>query len=421
MWLLAVGVNHKTAPVEIRERVAFAPNTVQAALQDLNRVDGVREAAILSTCNRTELYCVAEPQAEASVVGWLGEHHALDHTGLEPHLYRHPGPAAVRHLLRVASGLDSMVLGEPQILGQVKTAYQDANSAGTLGSALEHLFQHTFSVAKQVRTDTSIGASAVSVAFAAVSLAKQIFGDLDQQRCLLIGAGETIELAARHLHQQGIQGMIVANRTLERAHHLATQFDGVAVTLDEIPSHLAEVEVVISSTASPQPILGLAEVRAAIKRRKRRPIFMVDIAVPRDIDPSVGKLDDIYLYTVDDLHDIITENLRSRQEAADQAEEIIETEVSRYQDWQRSLDAVDSIRELRQWADGVREEAIAKALRQLESGRSADDVVEQLARQLTNRMIHGPSQALRELGSQGRMDLVEVLSGTFGDNPVKRR
>jgi glutamyl-tRNA reductase len=421
MWLLAVGVNHKTAPVEIRERVAFAPNSVQAALQDLNRVAGVREAAILSTCNRTELYCVAEPQAEASVVGWLGQHHALDHTGLEPHLYRHPGPEAVRHLLRVASGLDSMVLGEPQILGQVKTAYQAANSAGTLGSALEHLFQHTFSVAKQVRTDTSIGASAVSVAFAAVSLAKQIFGDLDQQRCLLIGAGETIELAARHLHQQGIQGMIVANRTLERAHHLATQFDGVAVTLDEIASHLAEVEMVISSTASPEPILGLSEARAAIKRRKRRPIFMVDIAVPRDIDPSVGELDDIYLYTVDDLNEIITENLRSRQEAANQAEEIIETEVSRYQDWQRSLDAVDSIRELRQWADGVREDAIAKALRQLESGRAADDVLDQLARQLTNRMIHGPCQALRELGSQGRMDLVEVLSATFGDNPDKRR
>jgi glutamyl-tRNA reductase len=420
MRLLTVGINHKTAPVEIRERVAFSPNTLADALSDLSRVDGVHEAAILSTCNRTELYCVAEPHADHSVVTWLGTRHALKHEGLEPHLYRHPGSDAVRHLLRVAAGLDSMVLGEPQILGQVKTAYQDASSAGTLGSILEHLFQHTFAVAKQVRTDTAIGASPVSVAFAAVSLAKQIFGDLKRRRCLLIGAGETIELAARHLHQQGMHGLIVANRTLERAHHLAAQFDGVGVTLSEIPAHLPEVDIVISSTGSQEPLLSRRQVKSAIKRRKHRPILMVDIAVPRDIDPSVADLDDIYLYTVDNLSDIINENMRSRQEAASQAEEIVEAEVSRYQDWQRSLSAVDAIRELRQWAEEVSLDCASKALRQLDNGRPADAVVEQLARQLSNRMIHGPCKALRELSTGGRLDLVETLSAVFNDRKNKR-
>ena len=320
MRLLAVGINHKTAPLEIRERVAFAPDRLPEALHDLRARSRVEEAAILSTCNRTELVCCTKNTTANEVVTWLGNYHHLRQEQVAPYVYLHPEQNAVRHMLRVASGLDSMILGEPQILGQIKSAYATAMQAGTVGTLLGRLFQHTFSVAKQVRTDTAIGSSPVSVAFAAVSLAKQIFDDLPQRTVMLIGAGETIELAARHLHENGIGRIIIANRTVEKAHALASNFSGYAIELAEIPAHLAEADIVISSTASPLPILGKGAVERAIKARKHRPMLMVDIAVPRDIEPEVGDLRDIYLYTVDDLQEIIQEGLKSRQEAAKQAE-----------------------------------------------------------------------------------------------------
>lgn len=361
MALITLGLNHKTAPLDIRERLTFGPDIIVAALRSLSERPGIDEVVILSTCNRTELYCSHSRSGREEICAWLGAFHGLEVETISPYLYSHSDQECVRHLLRVASGLDSMVLGEPQILGQVKQSFQTASDVSTTGKFLGRLFQHTFSVAKTVRTDTAIGHSPVSVAFAAVSLARQIFSDLSQQTALLIGAGETIELAARHLHQHGIGRIIVANRTLEKAHALANQFGGYAIGLTEIPNHLAEADIVISSTASPLPVVGKGTVESALKKRKHQPIFMVDIAVPRDIEAEVSDLNDIYLYTVDDLQEVIEENMKSRQEAAEQAVEIVDLHVEEFMGWLRSLDAVGMIQDYRKQAEQMRDEVFARA------------------------------------------------------------
>ncbi len=414
MSLLALGINHKTAPVDVRERVAFTPERMAEALHELSSQAPVTEAAILSTCNRTELYCGLSHDDASAVVDWLSRYHQLPRTDLAPYIYTHPDHDAVRHMLRVASGLDSLVLGEPQILGQMKDAYQAASSAGTLGGLLSRLFQHTFSVAKQVRTDTEIGSSPVSVAFAAVSLARQIFGELGDKTALLIGAGETIELVARHLHENGIGRMVVANRTAERAHLLASEFGGYSIALEEIPANLPEADIIISSTASPLPILGKGAVERALKARRHQPMFMVDIAVPRDIEPEVGDLDDVYLYKVDDLRDIIEENIASRREAAQQAEEIIESQVSQFMGWLRSLDAVETIRNYREGAEKVSVELLERARRRLDNGDSPEETLAWLARNLTNKLTHAPTVQLRQAGFDDRDDLLEAARELFG-------
>ena len=415
MSLLAFGINHKTAPVDIRERVAFAPGKLADALKDLVSCAKIQEAAIVSTCNRTELYCDsgAEPRKNEIIVDWFREYHKLEKQDIEPYLFLHPDQEAVRHMLRVASGLDSLVLGEPQILGQIKDAYMVATEAGTMGGQLDRLFQHTFSVAKQVRTDTAIGASAVSVAFAAVSLSKQIFNEFDKRTALLIGAGETIELAARHLNQSGIGRMIIANRTLENAHTLAQEVGAYAISLPEIVDHLAEADIIISSTASPLPILGKGSVESALKKRKHKPMLMVDIAVPRDIETEVNELNDVYLYTVDDLQDIIQEGLRSRQEAALQAEEIIDTEVSHFMHWLQSLNAVSTIRALRENATAQRDEEVERAMRLLHSGKDAKQVISEMANRLTNKLIHEPSVQLKKAGYDNRQEIFDVARELF--------
>lgn len=413
MSILAFGINHKTAPVDIREKVAFQPGQLIDALRDLTSRPHVKEAAIVSTCNRTELYCGLDSENHEIITDWLSRYHNLSTNDLIPYIYAHPDQYAVRHALRVASGLDSLVLGEPQILGQMKDAYSTATSAGTLGSLLDRLFQHTFSVAKQVRTDTAIGASPVSVAFAAVSLARQIFTNFKDHTALLIGAGETIELAARHLHEIGIGRMIIANRTVERAHSLAEEFKAYAISLPEIPAHLAEADIVISSTASPLPILGKGSVESALKIRKHRPILMVDIAVPRDIEAEVGNLNDVYLYTVDDLQEIIQEGLRSRQEAAAQAEEIIEVQVSHFMNWIRSLDAVDTIRAVRERAETKRDTELDVALKQIAAGKDPETVLKQLAHRLTNKLLHEPSAQLKQAGYEGRSELLKAARDLF--------
>ena len=413
MSILAFGINHKTAPVDIRERVAFEPGQICHALKDLVAQPAINEAAIISTCNRTELYCGLENNDLAMIVNWLRKYHELGERDIQPYVYAHPDHDAVRHPLRVASGLDSMVLGEPQILGQMKDAYSAANEAGTLGGLLDRLFQHTFAVAKQVRTDTQIGASPVSVAFAAVSLSKQIFSELSDHTALLIGAGETIELAARHLHESGIGRMIIANRTVDRAHNLAAEFNAYAISLPDIPGHLAEADIVISSTASPLPILGKGSVESALKIRKHRPILMIDIAVPRDIESEVGDLDDVYLYTVDDMQEIIQEGLRSRQEAAEQAEEIIDTQVSHFMSWLQSLGAVSTIRAVRDKAEANRDEELKRALELLASGKKPEEVMEQFAHRLTNKLIHTPSVQLKQAGYDGRNDVFDVARTIF--------
>ena len=413
MTLVAFGINHKTAPVDIREKVAFAPDRIPHALKDLTSSTDFNEAAILSTCNRTEIYCGMKSYNENGIVEWLSDFHRLESNKVKPYTYIHPDHSAVRHMLRVASGLDSLVLGEPQILGQMKTAFTAANEAGTTGKILNRLFQHTFKSAKQVRTDTAIGSSPVSVAFAAVSLAKQIFGALDGKTVLLIGAGETIELAARHLHEQGIGRIIIANRTVEKAHQLTEEFGGYAIALTEISDHLAEADIVISSTASPIPILGKGAVESALKTRRHQPMFMVDIAVPRDIEPEVDDLDDVYLYTVDDLQEVIQENMKSRQDAAKQAEEIIDTQVVHFMDWINAQDSVSTIRAFRAQADRTREEMLNRSRRMLAAGEDPDHIIEVLAHQLTNKLIHAPCSQMRTAGNDERTALLDAARALF--------
>ena len=416
MAIFALGINHKTAPVNIREQVAFTPEKLPLALTGILAHSPASEAAIVSTCNRTELYCELHANDQEALIRWFENFHELEHQTLEPYIYSFTDQDAVKHILRVASGLDSLVLGEPQILGQIKDAYGSASDAGTIGRQLNRLFQHTFSVAKQVRTDTAIGSSPVSVAFAAVSLAKRIFANLSDHTALLIGAGDTIELVARHLKDQNIKHMIVANRTVERAQVLAEQFNGEAIALADMPSRLVDADIIISSTASQLPILGKGAVESALKARKHRPIFMVDIAVPRDIEPEVGDLRDVYLYTVDDLHDVIQEGQQSREQAAEQAEEIIENETQHFLGWLRSLDAVDTIRAYRDKADIIREEALQIALRQLTSGKDPQQVIQDLARGLTNKLVHDPSVQLSRAAYDGRDELLDLAQELFNLN-----
>jgi glutamyl-tRNA reductase len=414
MSIIALGINHKTAPVSIREKVSFSQDRLEEALRDLTTQTSVKEAAILSTCNRTELVCHTEtPEDGAVIIDWFRNYHKLKAEELEPFVYMHPEHQAVQHLLRVACGLDSLILGEPQILGQIKTAYRTAVQAGTMGTLLGKLFQYTFSVAKQIRSDTAIGSSPISVAFAAVSLAKQIFSNFEKHTALLIGAGETIELTARHLHENGIGRVIIANRTVEKAHALAQEFNGFAISLKEIPNHLAEADIVISSTASPLPILGKGAIERAMKIRKHAPMLMVDIAVPRDIEPEAAELEDIYLYTVDDLQEIIEEGLKTRKEAAKQAEEIIDTEVSHFMSWIRSLQAVDSIREFRENAELMRDQELEKAMRMIEKGLPAEEVLQRFARSLTNKLIHTPSAQMKQAGYDGRHEIVDAARVLF--------
>ena len=419
MTLIALGINYNTAPVAIRERLAFPADILPDALQDLLRLSEINEAAILSTCNRTEFYCTTQSTNQNVLVDWIAQNGKFSPQDLTPYLYSHTDGASVRHMFRVACGLDSMILGEPQILGQMKTAYQTACDAGTIGKLLGKLFQHTFTAAKKVRTDTAIGSSPVSVAFAAVQLAQQIFDKLSEQTALLIGAGETIELTARHLNQQGIGRIIIANRTFEKAHTLAAQFNGYAISLAEIPNHLAEADIVISSTGSQLPILGKGSVESALKKRKRKPMFMVDLAVPRDIEPEVEQLADVYLYTVDDLQYTIEQNMNSRRQAAEQAEEIIDTQVDYFLAWLRAQSAQTLIKDYRTQAEIWRDEALQKALISLNNGTPAQDVITRLAHTLTNKLIHTPSTQLRVAAESERHDVLAAALEIFQLNPSR--
>jgi glutamyl-tRNA reductase len=421
MALIALGLNHQTAPLALRERVAFPADATQPALAELLAEPGVREAAILSTCNRTELYCTVEPGAETVPSGWLHRHHALTGARLDEFLYRHHDADAVRHLFRVATGLESMVLGEPQILGQVKDAYALAREAQALRAPLERLFQNTFAVAKRVRSDTRIGANTVSVAFTAVRLAERVFADLREACVLLIGAGETIELAARHLTDAKVRRLIVANRTLDNAQTLATRFGGYAIALADLGRHLAEADIVIASTASRDPVLRRDQVAAAIAARRRRPMFLVDIAVPRDIEASVADLGDVYLYTIDDLHQVIDENLRSRREAALEAEAMIELSVEHFMGWWRAFDVHNPLVDLRRVAEANRDETLAKAQALLARGKSPQEALAFLANTLTNKLLHAPSANLRAAALRGDEELLHAAQRLFDTAPATER
>jgi len=420
MGLLALGINHKTAPVNVREQVAFAPEDMPQVLQQACEGMQLQEIAILSTCNRTELYCITEIKGSRHVLEWLGEHHDLCPDELERCSYAYWDEDAIRHVMRVASGLDSMVLGEPQILGQIKSSYAVARDAKTISGHLEKLFQSTFSVAKQVRTETAIGENPVSVAYAAVSLAQHIFADMSRSKALLIGAGKTIDLVARHLQQNGVTDMVVANRTLQRAEELAASFGAQAVLLSDIPEQLLDADIVIASTASQLPILGKGAVERALKKRKHRPMYMVDIAVPRDIEPEVGELSDVYLYSVDDLKQVIDENLKSRQSAAEEAEAFVELGALNMVREMRALDAVSTVRAYRQQSDGIREVELNKALKQLASGQDPQQVMTQLARVLTNKLVHTPCIQMKKASAEGRAEVMDLAQELFGLSESQR-
>lgn len=435
MGILALGINHKTAPVSVREKVSFDPAIMPDVLkQVLEALPTITEVSILSTCNRTEIYCAYKSLNDANtndaliekmdgqengevLLKWLSNFHEVDHHILHESSYIYHDSDAVQHMMRVASGLDSLILGEPQILGQFKSAFAVSQQAGTSGRDLGRLFRQTFSVAKDVRTNTAIGQNPVSVAFAAVSMAKHIFSDFSRSTALLIGAGETIDLVAKHLIDAGIKQIIVANRTLARAQKLAEQFHAEAVLLEDIAQELPRADIVISSTASPLPILGKGTVERALKKRRHSPMFMVDIAVPRDIEEEVGDLSDVFLYTVDDLKDIIEENVKSRQDAARQAEQLILLGVEQFMRELRSLDVVSTVTALRSHVEELRDECLVRAHRQLAKGDDPSKVLQQFAHTYTNKMLHTPTKQMRQAGAEGQLEVMDWVQELFQLSP----
>jgi glutamyl-tRNA reductase len=411
MQLFAFGINHQTAPLSVREQVVFHADNLTQALRELVDRRPVQEAAIISTCNRTEVYCSTEDPRAA--VDWMAGYHRLKTQQIEPYVYQLPQEKAVKHAFRVASGLDSMVLGEPQILGQFKQAVRAAQAAGTLGLLLNKLFQRTFAVAKSVRSETEIGAATVSMASAAVGLAQRIYSSIAEQSVLFIGAGEMIELTATHFAAHHPRRVTFANRTLERAQALADRFLGRAITLNELPSQLATHDIVVSSTASTLPIIGKGLTESALRARKHRPMMMVDLAVPRDIEGEVGALDDVFLYTVDDLGKIAREGMEVRGNAVTQAEAIIENQVTDFMHWLGNRELVPTIRALRDSAERARRHEMERALRRLAKGDDPRGVIEQLSHALAAKLTHAPTHALAHAREDERMQLAELLTRLY--------
>lgn len=413
MRLQILGLNHNTAPVEIREQVVFAGDEVGRALVRLAEIDGVDEAVLLSTCNRTEFYVITSDGGRDRLQNWLHDERSLD-PGFVDTLFTLDDDEAIRHIFRVACGLDSMVLGEPQILGQLKDAFRDGQQAGTVGKRLSRLFQHTFSVAKKVRTDTEIGANPVSVASAAVSLAQQFFAGFSQHTALLVGAGITIELVAKHLKKKDIGRLFVANRDVDRARGLASKFGGYAVPLSELEGTLPEADILITSTASPEPIITRDQIELAMKTRKHKPVFAVDIAVPRDIAADVAGLSDIYLYTIDDLQKVIQEGQTSREAAAVDANRILDEEIRRYLSIERAKQVSPVITALREHGQTIRDEVLHEAQRRLNKGIDSREVIEFATASLMKKLLHHPSVRLREAGEASEEELVAAARTLFG-------
>ncbi len=408
MKLFVLGVNHETAPIDIREKVAFSNDQIQDALAQLKQLGAENEYIIISTCNRTEIYCNLKTLSSSQIQNWFCMFFEIAENEIANYLYEHSDLDAIKHIMRVASGLNSQVMGEPQIFGQVKEAYSCSVKTNTIRQKLDYLFQHIFKTVKQIRTDTAIGSSPVSIAFSAVALSEQFFGNLNQQTALLIGAGETIELVARHLTEHGIGKLIIANRTLEKAHKITEQLAGYAINLAEIPEHIHEADMIISSTGASSPIILQEMIKTALKRRRNKPMFMVDIAVPRDIETSISKLNNAYLYSVDDLTEIIKVNQQSRKEAALAAEEIVDTQANNFMaKYQASVKASPLIQEYREQAYQLKDKSINEALNQLEKGEQADEVIKKLANQLTNKLLHTPTTNIRRAGLEGQQHVID--------------
>ncbi|NIP16222.1 MAG: glutamyl-tRNA reductase [Pseudomonadales bacterium] len=414
MAILAYGINYRTAPIDVRERVAFPEESLPAALEDaMASIPGISELAIISTCNRTELIVSAAPDGEEEVARWLASYRPVSMSELNSMAYSHWDQEAARHLIRVAAGLDSQVLGEPQIMGQVKQAYELARAAGTLGSELSLLSRLTLNAAKRIRTDTDIGRNPVSVAYAAVTMAQQIFTDLHHNKALLIGAGDTIQRVAEHLSALGNAGLAIANRTLANAEALAAGFNALPMQLTDIAAHLADYDIVITSTGSSLPVLGKGTVEAAIKRRRHKPIFIVDIAVPRDVEPEVGGLPDVYLYTIDDLTEIIEENIKQRRSAAEGAEHLVTEGAQAYIRERRAHEGQTLLRSFRENAEAIQRAELDKAVTALSRGADAEEVLRSLSRSLTNKLIHQPTVAIRDASANDRGDLLDYLKSLY--------
>ena len=416
MPLYAIGLNHRTAPIQVRERVAFPLDAQRPALEALKTETAADEIAMVSTCNRTEIYVRAADASAAERAGeWLATQPGALGTNLRPHFYRFAEADVARHVFRVASGLDSMILGEPQILGQVKLAVKVATDAGMLGGPLDRLFQDTFKVAKQVRTDTAIGATSVSMAAAALKLAQQLFGDLRDTHLLLVGVGDMIELAATHFTAQAPRSVVVANRTLERGREFASRFQATAITLQQLPERIHEFDVVISSTSSTLPIIGKGMVESALKQRRHKPMFMVDLAVPRDIEAEVGDLDDVFLYTLDGLGKVIQQNTEKREGAVKEADAIIEHRTAEYMAWLASRATVPVIQRLRGKAEHYRRIELERAGKLLARGEDPAKVMEMLSHGLTNKFLHHPLVALNRVTGADREALADALHQLYPD------
>jgi glutamyl-tRNA reductase len=405
--LLALGISHKTAPISVREGFAFTTDEVRTALGDLQKQTNAQEALLLSTCNRTEIYCYGAAKSE--ILNWWQSHRALNVNILTPHIYHHTNHMAVAHLMRVAAGLDSLVLGEPQILGQLKDAYRTAKQQGVLGKQLSRLCQSAFQVAKIVRTSTGISTLPVSVAYAAVNLAKHIFSNLQDTTALLVGAGDTILLTAQHLKQAGVGKLIIANRTYERGQAVANQVNASNILLSDLPEFLSKADIVVSATSAPVPIIGKGAMESALKQRKNRPVFMVDLAVPRDIEPEVAQLQDVYLYTVDDLQGMITENAKARLQAAKEAEKIVIEKSKDYMLWLHSQDAFRIIQQFRDQMNTMCAEELSTSMKLLESGKSAESVMQRFAHHVTQKLLHVPTMRLRRAAHKQENQVLDLF------------
>lgn len=413
MPLFTIGISHHTAPIEIREKVAIARSEYSDRARELCALPGMEEVVILGTCNRTEIYCLSTAEGKKSLVDWIHRINGLSAGELDQHLYDHEGEAAARHLIRVASGLDSLVIGETQILGQLKEAWQQAHDSGSLGKVLDRLFQHTFNAAKAIRTRSGISDHTVSVAYTAVVLARQIFGDLQSKTVVLVGAGEMVQLCGRYLRDHGIANLLIVNRSRKKAEELATEMGATALTLEQLGEALPRADILISSTASPEPVIWKADVKAALRIRRHRPMFLVDIAVPRDIDPQISKLKDVYLYTIDDLQQVVDENMEQRNAAARSASSDVDDAVSGFMRWLSGIRAARTLKRIRDQSHDFEQDLTERALRKLEAGQNPAHVLEQLAKTLTNKILHLPSKRLREAAENRDYEVLKAADRIF--------
>jgi glutamyl-tRNA reductase len=419
MPLFTIGISHHTAPIEIREKVAISRTDYPTRVGELRALPGVEEVLILGTCNRTEIYCLSSRDGKAAVLEWVHTSNGIPAGQFDQHFYAYEGEEAARHLIRVASGLDSLILGETQILGQLKEAWQQAHDAGSLGTVLDRLFQHTFASAKSIRTQSGIGDHPVSVAYTAVVLARQIFGDLDTKTVVLVGAGEMVQLCGRYLRDHGIANLLILNRSRAKAEELARELDATAMTLDKLPEALPRADILISSTASPAPVVGKSDVKAALKQRRHRPMFLVDIAVPRDIEPSVADLKDVYVYTIDDLQQVVDENLQQRSEAAALALDDVDDSVAAFMRWLYGIRAGRTLKRIREQSHDFEKDLTDRALKRLHAGQDPAEVLQQMAATLTNKILHLPSKRLREAAEERDYEVLKAADRIFRGDGVE--